>query len=82
MTSPRTTPLRRAQNRVAGLDMSHRYIKPRRKLTPKERVLKKYPEAHRMSDCGLKCVGSEKDGILAYGRSYNEAWADAARRLK
>jgi len=58
----------------------------KRKLTPKQLVLRKYPDARLIWSahyCGwaiyrASTVGRRISGIL----SKKEAWADAARRLK
>jgi hypothetical protein len=62
---------------------------PRRKLTPKQRVLKKYPQAfaETCGQQGWQIVSPRPYGYVLvlsrFGRSNRrEAWADAARELK
>lgn len=68
-----------------------RRAKMKRKLTPKQRVLEKYPNA---GPCwGYGCAGptdcvihrvenGETARSIGRGKNEREAWADAARRLK
>ena len=56
-------------------------------MTPKQRVLKKYPTARSERPCGwltYVLIGGRpgpKAGPFAYGSNPKEAWANAAKRL-
>ena len=65
MTTSRSTPKRKA--RAA-----------KRKLTPRQRVLKKYPTALMNTAGYIQVNGKRGDWATVIGRS----WADAARSLK
>jgi hypothetical protein len=52
----------------------------RKRLTPKQRVLKKYPRAYVYKD-GPWIVMGHNDWISDCQPTANAAWADAARRL-
>lgn len=54
----------------------------KRKLTPKQRVLKKYPDAEYCLSCRVIHKYSNGSGEIGRPRNELEAWADAARRLK
>lgn len=68
-------------NRVAGLNMSHRYMKP----TPKERVQTLFPEAVALYDglMGWHVRNGSGGAYLSIGfGSSAAAWADAAKSLR
>lgn len=54
-----------------------------KKMTPKQRVLEKWPRAFYLYGCIYRDRKNELDGtVLGCGFNAREAWADAARRLK
>jgi len=55
-------------------------------MTPKERVLKKYPNAYLWRWQSIKFFGVEIDGpfqqTLGQGKTPQAAWAEAARNIR
>lgn len=70
-------------NRVAGLDMSRRYKKPRSRITPKQRVVRRWRDAYCLWAQTLHKYVITLEGLIVRGEGATprEAWADAARRI-